>query len=152
MTRLKDFRWHRPIAGAAFAALVALCAWAALPAPAEARVFVGIGVPFPAYYGPYPCCGYPPPYYAYPPPPAYYYPPPDYYPPPPAAYAPPAPSAAPAAPAASAQITYTDKPAFTNASGQTCREYRTTQTVNGTPKQVFGTACRDANGQWRVAN
>jgi hypothetical protein len=43
--------------------------------PAQARVFVGIGIPFfgPGYY----------------PPPAYYPPPPMYYPPPPVVYAPP---------------------------------------------------------------
>ncbi|HET6308437.1 MAG TPA: hypothetical protein VFG12_14705 [Rhodopila sp.] len=42
--------------------------------PADARVFVGIGVPFygPGFYGPYP----------------YYYPPPAYY-PPPVVYSPP---------------------------------------------------------------
>lgn len=53
----------------------ALVGWGA--GPAEARIFVGIGVPF---YGP----GY------YPPP--YYYPPPVYYPPPPIYYAPPLPA------------------------------------------------------------
>ena len=35
--------------------------------------------------------------------------------------------------------------AFKNANGQTCREYRA---ANG----ALGTACRDAKGQWRVAN
>jgi hypothetical protein len=56
--------------------LAALCAgFIALAAnPAQARVFVGIGIPF---YGP---AYYPPPFY-YPPPPAYY--------PPPVVYAPP---------------------------------------------------------------
>ncbi|MEI7711658.1 MAG: hypothetical protein WCI94_09510 [Rhodospirillales bacterium] len=51
----------------------------ALTAPAQARVFVGIGVPLPFYA--------PPMYY---PPPPVYYPPPQYYaPPPPVMYTPP---------------------------------------------------------------
>lgn len=51
-----------------------------LAAPAHARVFVGVGVPFGPFWAP------PPVYY---PPPAYYPPPPVYYAPPPApAYAP----------------------------------------------------------------
>ena len=56
---------------------------AAFTHPAQARVFVGIGVPLP-YFGP-------PAYY--PPPPAYYPPPPPYYyaPPPPVMYASPPP-------------------------------------------------------------
>ncbi len=55
-------------------------------APAQARVFVGVGVPLP-YFGP--------PAYYYPPPPVYYAPPPPVYyaPPPPVTYAPPGPSA-----------------------------------------------------------
>ena len=73
---------------AVFAALAGIVL--AFATPANARVWVGIGVPFGfGFYGP-------PVYY---PPPAYYYPPPAYYPPPPAYYAPPpryvpAPSAA----------------------------------------------------------
>jgi hypothetical protein len=60
------------IAAAIGAAMVSLAG-----RPADARVFVGIGVPFygPGFYAPYP----------------YYYPPPVYYPPPPVVYAPPAP-------------------------------------------------------------
>src|ERR1700761_2648472 len=48
--------------------------------PAQARVFVGVGIGLP-FYGPY----LPPPVY-YPPPAAYYPPPPVYYTPPPPAY------------------------------------------------------------------
>jgi len=54
---------------------------ATLPAPAGARVFVGVGIGIPVV--PY---DYPPPVYA--PPPVYYPPPPVYYPPPPVAYSP----------------------------------------------------------------
>jgi hypothetical protein len=61
---------------AGLAALSVMAVAFMMPAqPAHARVFIGIGVPFP-YVAP-------PPYY-YPPP--VYYPPPAYYPPPPAAY------------------------------------------------------------------
>jgi len=171
---------------AGVAGALAVLAVAAMPAPVQARFFVGVGVPFPGYYyGPGPYYGYPPPY-AYAPPPGYYPPPTGYptqdaYPPPgapaPSAYAPaqptptyppPAagatpgyapPSAAPspsamAAPAepASPAITYTNKPAFTNSAGQTCREYKTTDASGGRPVDVFGTACKEADGQWRVVN
>lgn len=61
---------------------VAFIAGLSLPtSPAQARVFVSVGVPF---YG---CCG-PYPYYPYP----YYAPPPVIYAPPPVIYAPPAPT------------------------------------------------------------
>ncbi len=53
---------------------------------------------------------------------------------------------------ATAAIPYTSRPAFTNASGQTCREYKSTQTVNGRVAEVLGTACQDSGGTWRVAN
>ena len=99
----------------------------ALPAPAQARGFVsfGIGVPLfpgPSYYYP------PPPLVAYPPPaPVYYAPAPAYAPPPGMAYAPP-----PAAP-----------------QGE-CREYQSTTMIAGQPETVFGTACRQPDGTWRI--
>ena len=105
------------------AAALGLTVWAAAPAPAEARVFVGIGVPFPGLY-PYPYYPYPPPYYYPPPPPMAYYPPP----PGPG----PAPAAAPASAGAAASITYTERPAFKNASGQACREVRYANGGTGT--------------------
>lgn len=66
------------------------------PAPAAARVFVHIGVPF--------CCG---PYYYYYPPPVYYAPP-IYYAPPPVVYTPP-PAPTPIAPQAQTWY-YCDNP------------------------------------------
>jgi hypothetical protein len=51
------------------------------PQAAQARVWVGVGVGAPFYWGPAP--------YYYAPPPVYYAPPPAYYAPPPAYYAPP---------------------------------------------------------------
>jgi hypothetical protein len=76
-----------------FAALATVCAGmtGALMPAAQARVFVGIGVP---WFGP-PGFYYPPPVY-YPPPPVYYPPPPVVYTPPPVVYTPPPYQAAPA--------------------------------------------------------
>lgn len=125
----------------ALAALFVVAGLTAMPKPAKAWFGFGWG------WG-YPCCAAPLPYAPYPYPPAYYPPPPPapYY--PPMAYAAP-PAAAPAAPAAAgtqaAAITYTSRPAFKNASGQTCREFKTAT-------NTLGTACRDASGQWRVSN
>ena len=129
---------------AGVAVALAIGGLVATAAPAVAQFFWG----WPRYYAPPPY--YPPPYY---PPPAYY--PPPYYPPSaaPTAATPAvtAPATAPAAtaPAGSPSITYTKRRAFTNAAGQPCREY-TTAAQGGTP--VYGTACRDAGGQWRVVN
>jgi hypothetical protein len=143
-------RWRARLA---FVGALAIGAIASLSSPAHARGWVGIAGPccgyYPgAYYG-----YYPPPYYYAPPPAAYY--PPAAYPanpgyaapvqPAPSAYSPP-PSATPSV---AAQITYTNKPAFKNASGQTCREYMANDPSG---KAVYGTACQAADGQWRVTN
>ena len=154
-------RW-RPEA-ALLAIALGIGAWVAAPVPAAAQFPFGFGWGYPRYYAPYPY--YPPPaYYPYYAPPAYYPPPaPAEYPPPAAAATPgaapgPAPgstnssTAAPAEAAiGAAPITYTNRPAFTNAAGETCREYTTTQGSGGSTA-IYGTACRDASGQWRVAN
>jgi hypothetical protein len=152
MTIATKTRWITGVGTAAVVAGLAYCAALLVPTPAEARVFVGVGfgfpIGFPGYY-------YPP--YPYP----YYYPPPPYYPlppsyPAPGAYPPPAPpapggytpSAAPQAP----PITYTPRWPWTDASGRQCREYQTTRDVQGRPTKVYGTACRDPDGQRRVVN
>jgi hypothetical protein len=71
--------------------IMGLCAAAlVVPAAAQARVFVGIGVGLPPVYAP------PPVYYA--PPPVYYGPPPVAYAPPPVAYDAPPPGYTPAPP------------------------------------------------------
>ncbi|HEY1794678.1 MAG TPA: hypothetical protein VGG57_01030 [Stellaceae bacterium] len=121
----------------ALGALIVFAGTTMTPTPAKAWFGFGWG------YG-YPCCAAPYPYAPYPYPPAYYPPPP------PAPYYPPVAYAAPAAPAAAAAaqptaITYTSKPAFKNAAGQTCREFKTAS-------NTLGTACQDASGQWRVSN
>jgi hypothetical protein len=70
MSPLARFTGRTAVAMALCAAFVGL-----IGSQAQARVFVGIGIPF---YGP-----------AFYPPPVYYPPPPIYYPPPPVVYAPP---------------------------------------------------------------
>ncbi len=35
---------------------------------------------------------------------------------------------------------------------QYCREYRTTANVAGKQQQIYGTACRQPDGSWKVAN
>ncbi len=150
------------------AAALAMIAMVTASPPAQARGWVTAGFPFPGYaYGPDPYYAYPAPYYA--PPTGYYYPPPGAYPPvaaAPSAYTPdqpaypqPAPGYAPVstapiatAPAGAPRITYTSKPAFINAAGQTCRQYKTTDTSGGRIADVYGTACRQGDGQWRVVN
>jgi len=112
-------------------------------------VFVGFGfgIPmgFPNYYQPYPY-PYPSPAY-YPPPP--YYPAPASYPaasyPPAAAYGPGG-GHAPAGPAGTASITHTPRRGWTNAQGEYCPEYRTTQGAGNRGTERYGTACRDATG------
>jgi hypothetical protein len=70
-----------------FLMIALVCASAiGLAAPAQARIFVGIGIPFAPLWIPPPVY-YPPPAY-YPPPPVYYAPPPQTYAPPPQTYAP----------------------------------------------------------------
>src|SRR5581483_6364449 len=101
--------------------------------PAEARVFVGVGVGVPLYAPP------PPVYY---PPPAYYAPPP----PPPAYYTPPPASGGPA-PGYTAP-----PPAAPSASTQNCREYTSTTSIGGQNQPVHGTACLQPDGTWKIMN
>lgn len=114
----------RSLARGGVAMLGAACL-ALVAAPAEARVSVGVGIGVPLV-GP----AYPAPVYPYPPPPAYYYPPPPaYYYPPPAVAAP--------APAPSATT-------------GNCREYSSTEIIAGQRQQVYGTACLQPDGTWRI--
>jgi len=150
MDRLRGTPHSSRLGIAALGVVLGIAAWAAAPAPAAAQFWYGFG---PRYYAPFPYYYPPPTYYPYyPPAPAYYPPPEPAYGAPPAGE--PAASGAPAAGAPGAAqlgaaqpsttITYTERPAFRNAAGQTCREYR----ANG----ALGTACQDSSGQWRVAN
>ena len=134
-------------AGLYAAAIIAALGFAAavsVPTSAEARVFIGFGfgfpIGFPFYYPPYP-----------------YYPPPPPYPAPasyPAPGTPPQASGgyAPSGSAGSPSITYTPRRGWTNAQGEYCREYRTTGPAGNRKTERYGTACRDASGQWRIVN
>lgn len=111
------------------AGIVAAAGATFAPAPASARVIVGVGFGLPLFL--------PPPVY-YPPAPVYYVPPPPppvyYVPAPAAAIAPPAPAAAPAS------------------SDADCRPYNSTTVIDGAPQQLTGTACRQPDGSWRIVN
>lgn len=91
--------------------------------PAEARVFVGVGIGVPAY----------PAYY---PPPVYYAPPPVYYAPPPpvVVYQPPAPVYAAPAPVAPSN----------------CRTYNGDATIDASGRPFYGTACLGPDGRWHI--
>ena len=52
------------------AAALSIGTWPIAPAPANAGVFIGAGIPFPGLYAQYPYYPYPPGYYPYYPPPA----------------------------------------------------------------------------------
>jgi|SRR5215469_15237957 len=91
---------------------------------------------------------YPYPYPYYPPPPGY---------PPPASHEPsagylPPPGSGGSGATAARWITYTPRLGWTNAQGQYCREYKTTQGTAKGATERYGTACRDESGQWRIVN
>ena len=46
----------------------------------------------------------------------------------------------------------TPKPAYTTAAGEQCREYQQTVTVGGQTQEAYGTACRQADGTWKIVN
>lgn len=45
---------------------------------------------------------------------------------------------------------FVPKPAFQSADGQICREFNQTVTIGGQQQQAWGTACRQADGSWRL--
>ncbi len=46
--------------------------------------------------------------------------------------------------------TITPRKTFTNDNGQPCREYVQSITVGGKTEQGYGTACRQADGSWKI--
>ena len=48
--------------------------------------------------------------------------------------------------------TVTPKPAYQNARGQFCREYTQTVTIDGKTRRAYGTACRQPDGSWTLAD
>jgi surface antigen len=41
---------------------------------------------------------------------------------------------------------------YQTASGQYCREYQQTVTVDGQQNRAYGTACRQSDGSWKIVN
>ena len=41
---------------------------------------------------------------------------------------------------------------YATASGQPCRDYHSTVTIDGQTEDVYGTACREPDGSWRFVN
>lgn len=50
------------------------------------------------------------------------------------------------------RVTVTPTRTYQSASGQTCREYDTTVTIDGRREKAHGTACREADGSWRIVS
>ena len=46
----------------------------------------------------------------------------------------------------------TPSSAYRTADGRVCREYQTTVTIGGRTEQAYGTACRAADGSWKIVN
>ena len=47
--------------------------------------------------------------------------------------------------------TFVPQPAYQTDSGQYCREYQQTVTIGGDSEQMYGTACRQPDGSWKVS-
>ena len=41
---------------------------------------------------------------------------------------------------------------YTGGNGEYCREYTTTAVINGRADRVYGSACRNADGSWRLVS
>lgn len=46
--------------------------------------------------------------------------------------------------------TITPTRTYQTASGQYCREYQQTVTIDGQPQRAYGKACREPDGSWRI--
>lgn len=130
--------------GAAMLAVAAAGAVMSDPGTAQARtsvsVGIGVGPVFPAY-------GYYHPYRYYAPPPPVV----QYYAPPPVVYAPPPPVVQYYAPPAAVSADPAG-PVYYSRSGQQCREYQSRAMVGGRSQPVYGTACLQSDGTWRIVN
>ena len=145
--------------GAVMLATAAAAVVAVVPEPAQARTSVSVGIglgfgpifPGYGYYQPYRYYAPPPPvvqYYA--PPPVVYAPPPppppvvQYYNPPPVAqYYNPPPAPIGVDPAG---------PVYYSRSGQQCREFQSRAMIGGRPQPIYGTACLQPDGSWRIVD
>ncbi|MFO1188617.1 MAG: hypothetical protein U1E97_03270 [Alphaproteobacteria bacterium] len=50
-----------------------------------------------------------------------------------------------------ATMTVVPQPAFQTPGGQICREFQQTVMIGGQAQQAYGTACRQADGSWKLA-
>jgi hypothetical protein len=123
------------------AAAIAVTAGALLtqagPAAAHSKTFIGLNfgfgyAPWPYYYRPY--------YYPYYPP-VVYAPPPVVYALPQVVHLQPAP-----------MVVNPASAPYVARNGQTCREYQTRAVVGGVSRPVYGTACLQPDGAWRIVN
>ena len=48
--------------------------------------------------------------------------------------------------------TVTPQPAYQTATGQYCREFQQTVTIDGQTQSAYGTACRQPDGSWKIVN
>ncbi len=48
--------------------------------------------------------------------------------------------------------TFTPTKSYESPAGQPCREYTQTVIISGRTETAYGTACREANGDWRIVN
>jgi surface antigen len=48
--------------------------------------------------------------------------------------------------------TVTPTRTYQTAQGQNCREYQQTVTIDGKTERAYGTACRQPDGSWKIAN
>ena len=48
--------------------------------------------------------------------------------------------------------TVTPTRTYQTAEGKNCREYQQTVTIDGKTERAYGTACREPDGSWRIAN
>ena len=46
----------------------------------------------------------------------------------------------------------TPQPSYESTEGQYCREYQQTVTIGGEVETAYGTACRQADGTWKIIN
>lgn len=49
-------------------------------------------------------------------------------------------------------VAATPQPAYQTASGQYCREFQQTITIDGRTETAYGTACRQPDGSWRIVS
>ncbi len=126
--------------------ILACLAVAALlaPAPADAGSRVGVtyhhSIPGPAYYGPY-YAGYYDSYYRYRRP----YP---YHPPRTVVVERPIYVSPPAYAAPAGQVLREGR----DSSGNYCREYQSSTSIDGRPVATYGTACLRPDGSWQIVN